>query len=269
MASATGRGAVAISACGRTSRSTARVSAATNPACARIASATVPSAPTVSRIRSETVSQASRRVCCTIRTTSRAIPSAASSGVTRRSSAISPVLMPEKLEVKQGRGGTENTKDTRYLAWIAAFEYRVLSDPSYMGDWTEAAKFKGRCLSSCRDMQSVFPELMLVRGGVVNVAWMVDHDSGQPAIDLINPDDGHFWLETEDGLIVDPTRKQFCEGELHYIAFNESLAHTLPTGKCMNCGNHCYEGRTMLCSEECEIDYARYVSSESRSRVTV
>jgi len=170
----------------------------------------------------------------------------------------------EKFDVKQGRGGTEHTKDARYLAWIAAFECRVLNDINYLGDWTDSAKFKGKCLSACREMRSVFPELILVRGGVVNVGWMVENNEGQPALDLINPGDGHFWLETKDGLIVDPTRKQFTSGDLHYIAFDESQAHTLPTGKCMNCGFYCYGGRTMLCSDECEADYARYVDLESR-----
>src|SRR6266851_7384381 len=100
-ASATGWASEPTSADGRTSRSTVSVSAATNPACARTAPATVPSAPTVSRIRSETARPASRRACCTIRTTSRAVPSAASSGVTRRSSAISPAL-PGSADVESG-----------------------------------------------------------------------------------------------------------------------------------------------------------------------
>ena len=58
--------------------------------CATVASQTAGEPVTVSEIRSLTSSPASRRACCTARTTSRATPSAASSGVTSVSRTTNP-----------------------------------------------------------------------------------------------------------------------------------------------------------------------------------
>lgn len=49
----------------------------------------------------------------------------------------------------------------------------------------------------------------------------------------------HCWLETEDGVKVDPTVLQFALlGELHYVETGLS-----PSGSCMGCGNLLFEKR--------------------------
>lgn len=66
----------------------------------------------------------------------------------------------------------------------------------------------GNCHIFCNKMRREFPELILVRG------WYKD-----PAY---NKKQTHFWLETKDGEVVDPTIKQFPTQGNFYIKYNLS-----------------------------------------------
>lgn len=156
-------------------------------------------------------------------------------------------------EPAQGKGGTQLSSHEPYLEWIKGFEQQLY----------ETQSVRGLCWSACQEMLEMFPELLLVRGHAVDAA----HQAFLCAIvedEYYDPADGHWWLETVNGQIVDPTRKQFGDVSLVYVAFNESKADTLPTGKCCNCGEYCYGGRTELCCEECERAYHAYLMEECR-----
>lgn len=69
---------------------------------------------------------------------------------------------------------------SRYDAWIEKFI-------------AEGREIHGMCCSTCELMQMDFPELVL-HGGYVQTALGTDL---------------HYWLETPDGEIIDPTESQF------------------------------------------------------------
>lgn len=180
-------------------------------------------------------------------------------------------MMPEEVmddlfvEVKfdQGQGGSIRSQSPDYLAWISEYEQRTLNDIRLQGEWTTRAVFRGRCGSASHEMRVEFPELRLVRGTVTHKDQAGSLTS-EDLQELIMPDDGHIWLETPTGEVVDPTVKQFLRPEtLFYIAFDESKADQLPTGKCPNCGDYCFNGRD-LCSDECATSYAAYIMRECR-----
>lgn len=101
----------------------------------------------------------------------------------------------------------------------------------------------GNCSSATRKMVAAFPELKRCRGHYYCYAW--------------GPRE-HWWCETAEGEVVDPTAKQFPSlGLGHYEPLDESLPQ--PTGKCPNCGEYCYDGKS-LCSEECEVSYLAYLN---------
>lgn len=85
------------------------------------------------------------------------------------------------------------------------------------------------CASATAMMVKAFPELRRVRG----------YYSGRE----------HWWCETADGDVVDPTAAQYdSDGE--YAALDESKPH--PTGYCANrCGGYAWN-HASYCSDECE-----------------
>lgn len=91
-------------------------------------------------------------------------------------------------------------------------------------------------MSATLEMQQEFPELIRVRGHY---------------IDCLLGDRPHWWLKTKDGEIVDPTASQFNPGD--YEEFDESNPIT---GKCLNCGDYCYNHKC-FCSSECNLELAR------------
>lgn len=104
--------------------------------------------------------------------------------------------------------------------------------------WIEAYKAKhksvrGLCQNATKAMVEAFPELQRVRGHVVGLG-------------------AHWWCVTPDGSIIDPTVCQFpfVPASSSYEPFDESLAHTLPTGKCQNCGGYLYY-QAQACDEAC------------------
>ena len=148
---------------------------------------------------------------------------------------------------KQGRGGSEHATRARYDKAIAEVERK--------GD-----AIRGFCHSKAVAFVERFPELILVRGAVFPPA--IRHLITNEDIDVEN---GHWWCETPDGQIVDPTRAQFGDWRaMHYAAFDESKAHELPTGKCYNCGFLCYGRSDGVCSDDCGNAYASYLNNEVR-----
>jgi hypothetical protein len=100
----------------------------------------------------------------------------------------------------------------------------------------------GLCREVSTDMQAAFPELRLVRGHVY-CAW------GKR---------GHWWLETVQGDIVDPTKDQFPLIE-RYEEWEEGDEVRL--GRCMECGKEiwgipCDSFRPTFCSKCCERSFA-------------
>ena len=96
----------------------------------------------------------------------------------------------------------------------------------------------GKCHELSKKMLESFPELKLVRGHYVCPIW------GKR---------GHWWLVTEDGENVDPSKRQFPSGGTgKYILWNEGDEE--PTGLCMNCSEYTYHGDNFCCNS-CETEY--------------
>jgi len=98
----------------------------------------------------------------------------------------------------------------------------------------------GKCSELTTEMQSVFPELRRIRGHFVCGTKQYPH----------------WWLETADGEIVDPSKRQFG----HMVGFYEphDEARPEPTGICPNCSGYVYDGGT-VCGDVCEQQYVAYV----------
>ena len=116
-----------------------------------------------------------------------------------------------------------------YEEWI---EQYVASQPSRF--------VRGKCADATSKMVEAFPELRRACGFAF-CAWGRDQ---------------HWWCVAPDGAIVDPTAEQFasCGGVFLYEEIdpnNEEDRKRVPTGRCMNCGDDVYEGKT-FCSEACE-----------------
>lgn len=112
-------------------------------------------------------------------------------------------------------------------------------------DWVEAYVkrtpfLRGQCIKASEEMRQAFPELVEVRGHVY-CAWGKD---------------GHVWLTTPEGEIVDPTRGQF-PGPIRYEAWKPG--DMVEVGRCMDCGEYIWESVQSLddvahkdfCDERC------------------
>lgn len=106
----------------------------------------------------------------------------------------------------------------------------------------------GRCRDATEEMQRDFPELRIRKGHIYDLSW------GQR---------GHWWLETSDGEIVDPTASQF-PALMEYEEWKPG--RPVRVGKCMNCGKDIWEKvetldeeprRRSSCSHECETELLR------------
>jgi hypothetical protein len=108
-----------------------------------------------------------------------------------------------------------------YTEWIAA---NVPANP------------RGLCRSVTEQMQAAFPELRRVRGFF------------ESALDAKVT---HWWLETVDGQVVDPTAAQF---QTTFEATYAAYAGPDPMGQCANCGELIWAdggyGST-FCDDEC------------------
>lgn len=102
-----------------------------------------------------------------------------------------------------------------------------------------------QCAEVTLKMQEAFPHLIRKRGFYICPFW------GERT---------HWWLQEEDGTIVDPTARQFTlsngTGEYKVLERDEDC----PTGVCMDCGAHVYRHQT-FCSVRCERTYTNYINS--------
>lgn len=89
----------------------------------------------------------------------------------------------------------------------------------------------GLCLEWSTALQQAFPELKIVKGRV----RLADQDTA-----------GHYWCETKEGIVVDPTPEQFYPSIIKYEKHGEAK----PTGKCQWCGKTTYEEEE-CCSVHC------------------
>jgi hypothetical protein len=106
----------------------------------------------------------------------------------------------------------------------------------------------GKCREACHTMATFFPELKLVRGHYYCPSW------GKR---------DHWWLVDPNGTVIDQTKMQFPSmGQGRYEPWDE--AHPEPTGKCMNCGEYCYNDE-YACSEDCRAKLVEYYNIRSRS----
>lgn len=114
------------------------------------------------------------------------------------------------------------------------------------GEWIKknVSEPYGKCKQYTDKMIKEFPELTQCKGFYYCFAW------GQRQ---------HWWCKTTEGKIIDPTADQFpSKGRGHY---QELTDEQLPTGKCMNCGDYCYNGSTNMCSEECHNSFVSDLNS--------
>ena len=99
----------------------------------------------------------------------------------------------------------------------------------------------GKCQEYCDTMGEIFPELIQKRGFYHDVIW------GRRM---------HFWMETPEGDIIDPTVVQFpTKGSGEYEALE---GDALPIGRCMNCGELVFVGSpdSNICSQTCNTEFA-------------
>jgi len=103
----------------------------------------------------------------------------------------------------------------------------------------------GLCAEMTQDLVDLFPvELKRVRGHIRMLVVAPDERDLWP----------HWWCLTDAGEIVDPTRAQFGPGAIVYEQADEN---NLPTGKCPNCGELCYE-HSYFCTDACGTAYVAY-----------
>ncbi|MGR5367083.1 hypothetical protein [Photobacterium damselae] len=88
----------------------------------------------------------------------------------------------------------------------------------------------GKCLKYSTEMHKAFPELIIKRGYVSSPENL--DNFAELGYDRQYP---HVWLETEDGVIIDPTVNQFILlGKLDYT----ELDHPEKLKKCFCCGRY-------------------------------
>jgi hypothetical protein len=108
----------------------------------------------------------------------------------------------------------------------------------------------GRCREASERMQFVFPELIICKGLVCGFT-KEGYEKKYP----------HWWLKTATQEIIDPTVAQF--EFLENIIYKEATGE--PTGRCTNCGDLCYEGRT-CCSQFCDSNYKMWLEGGYRMK---
>lgn len=100
---------------------------------------------------------------------------------------------------------------------------------------------RGKCKEATDKMISKFPELRQIRGHVRHILS-----------EKLSP---HWWCIDQDNNIVDPTAAQFV-AIIEYIPHDETQPE--PTGRCPNCGEYCYDYKS-VCSDECGEEYKAYI----------
>jgi hypothetical protein len=105
-------------------------------------------------------------------------------------------------------------------------------------EWIDrVAETYGTCREVTKQMAKEFPELRRVRGHYYCWVW------GEQA---------HWWLMDLDNRLLDPTADQFpSKGQGRY----EEWEGPEPTGKCLECGEYCYNGEQV--HEHCQDEFVR------------
>ena len=121
---------------------------------------------------------------------------------------------------------------------------------SKYADWIRAnveGNGYGKCKKYVDQMKQVFPELVVRRGFYHCPIWNERQ---------------HWWLEAEDGSIIDPTAEQFpSKGGGRYEPLNDDeLEDRVPTGVCMDCGKPVYH-HALFCSAACEESTRSYLET--------
>lgn len=110
---------------------------------------------------------------------------------------------------------------------------------------------RGLCALAAAQVALAFPELRVVRGFCRGCQ--------------------HWWAVAPDGSIVDPTASQFgAPAPRDYVPFDESRAHELPTGKCMNCGGLLWYNAsacTLECARELHLEFNPHLEDAELERV--
>ena len=99
-----------------------------------------------------------------------------------------------------------------------------------------------KCKVISHRMVTEFPELKVVRGQIE-----VEEPCGLPPTKT-----QHWWCISPEGEVIDPTSHQYPTRILTYQPVDESKGE--PTGKCMNCGDICYNG-SQFCKRKCELEF--------------
>ncbi len=121
----------------------------------------------------------------------------------------------------------------------------------WIAEYTSNTKFLvGRCLHATLEMCKVFPELKRVPGHVLLPARYEEH----------------WWCETPDGKIVDPTADQWETAPIEYVPWKPGTE--VVVGKCMDCGATIYGtpdsldgNRQEFCDDRCRDSYLKYLMS--------
>lgn len=125
-----------------------------------------------------------------------------------------------------------------YFAWIVQYA-------------RSGGGMAGYCYSASVMMQKAFPELTLCRGYVHSL-----HE--------------HWWLKTPDGEIIDPTATQFAMipeilRDSDYEEYTPEKHGPEPIGRCLKCGDYCYEetpgANSSACSTECLVELNKYYNN--------
>ncbi len=118
----------------------------------------------------------------------------------------------------------DNKINKKYIDWILKYQKKHKN-------------VYGMCEKATIEMLKCFPELIRKRGHVF-------------VFNQKNSKIEHWWLKTKNGIIVDPTKKQFGF-IIKYIEWDENKSE--PIGKCLNCGGYIFNDSfsTDLCSEKC------------------
>jgi len=102
---------------------------------------------------------------------------------------------------------------------------------------TDYSKFRGKCKEMSESLVEEDPSLRLVRGHYFCPIW--------------NTEEPHWWCESEDGTVVDPTAKQFgSKGHGIYTEFDGNIT-------CEECGEVFTEDQLVMmgthpvCSDQC------------------
>ena len=101
--------------------------------------------------------------------------------------------------------------------------------------------FRGKCKAACDALQKIMPELTLHRG------WY--HQPGWPRNSC-----QHWWLQTPEGEIVDPTALQFPDPHVkEYYEEFDGMCECEECGKEIHENDAIFAGRYPVCSGECHM----------------